>query len=540
MNLGILWTKMGVVFLKVYVEATGYSNLATECMVLVKSFYSEMEVQWGDQAEQSSLCIYSIDDHSFCLRIDQEEKHYIVCTGRLFERRLNDDLMNGDIQGQPENKYGRSITDFSMDKDIRYFIKVALYIRLSLILDKQLPWGILQGIRPVKLVFKLYRDIKIKQGEEPYEGYAFESTEGEILENLVRGYYVSSAMAKLAIEVAKQEAPFMPISVSEARKNCSVYISIPFCPTRCHYCSFPSNSIDVFQPQIRDYIHTLLKEWDETVAPLLRRRKISCLYIGGGTPTSLIREDLEYLLQALRGKIDFTTIREITVEAGRPDTITKDKLMVLKELGVHRISINPQTMHQATLKRIGRDHTVEALIIAKQMAESVGFNRVNMDLILGLPNENLEMVIETLKRVAELNPSEVTVHTLAIKRSSEVHEHKEQYRLPSEKETNAMVEWTMDYLINEQGYKPYYLYRQKNMVVSHENIGYFKGTSPCIYNIEIMEEVVPIIAIGAGAISKEINEVGNPVRSENIKNVKLYMDRIDEMIERKKDVFKLG
>jgi len=415
-----------------------------------------------------------------------------------------------------------------LQRDIRYFIKIALYTELVKMHGKSLPWGILQGIRPIKLVYKVYHWLKTEEEQ------SLRSLKEQIVNQMIMEYFVSSQMAELAFSVALNEESYLPKTVEAARKKFSIYISIPFCPTRCHYCSFPSNTLEHLTVTVRDYLDALLEEWDAIIPSLLKDRSVSCLYIGGGTPTSLTSQELDFLLGSISQRIDLSLFEEITCEAGRPDTIDKEKLLVLKKYGVHRISINPQTMHQKTLDVIGRKHSIDAILQAYELAMDVGLTRINMDLILGLPNENIDDIMNTVKSVCDLNPEEITIHTLAIKRSSSINEHREDYRLPTETETNTMVEWSIDYMRNVRGYEPYYLYRQKNMVVSHENIGYFKGSLPCIYNIEIMEEVIPIIAFGAGAITKEIDILGNPVRCENVKNVEIYIQRLDEMIQRKK------
>jgi oxygen-independent coproporphyrinogen-3 oxidase len=228
-------------------------------------------------------------------------------------------------------------------------------------------------------------------------------------------------------------------------------------------------------------------------------------------------------------------MKELTVEAGRPDTITREKLDMLKSLSVDRISINPQTFKQETLDLIGRKHLASQVVNCYKIAKEAGFEQINMDLIIGLPGETLEDVDNTFKQLMDLNPSDVTVHTLAVKRSSAIHENKDRYPLPSDRETLEQLDVARTGLMS-QGYKPYYLYRQKNMVGSYENVGYYKGDVPCIYNIEIMEEIVNIIAFGAGAITKMIGKDGKVTRVENVKNADQYMKRIDEMIKRKVDL----
>jgi len=496
----------------IYIEPTIFNNLPSECLVMVKSFYPTYDIELR---EVSTLCFISVDtvlEDSFFVRIHGRCVRFNIREGFLYN-------------------FQESIKPISLlplQKDIRYFIKIAIYTELVKLHGKSLPWGILQGIRPVKLVYKIYHWLKNDEKQ------TLSVLKEPIVKQMILEYFVSQEMAELAFSVALNEEVYLPKSIEIAREKFSIYISIPFCPTRCHYCSFPSNTLEHLSVTVMDYLDALLKEWDAIIPSLLKERSASCLYIGGGTPTTLTHEELDYLLGSISQRIDLSLFEEITCEAGRPDTIDREKLLVLKKYGVHRISINPQTMHQKTLNVIGRKHSIDEILGAYQLAMEVGLTRVNMDLILGLPNETIEDIMYTVKAVCDLNPEEVTIHTLAIKRSSSINEHREDYRLPTETETNAMVEWTIDYMRNVRGYQPYYLYRQKNMVVSHENIGYFKGKLPCIYNIEIMEEVIPIVAFGAGAITKEIDLQGNPSRCENVKNVEIYIERIDEMIQRKK------
>jgi coproporphyrinogen dehydrogenase HemZ len=509
-------------------DKTEFLNLQAECVVLIKGYYPHVDVEYHSERESCQIWIELIDRNHFSISINDELRQFVIKTGQLY-----------DVTSSP-----LVFSKISLSKDLRYFVKVGLNLFLESKHHKKMPWGILQGIRPIKLVHKIYKELQHElQHELEHEVMEAKTTllasAEPIIQRLCQEYYVNEAMAKFAVEVAVNEAEYRPQSIKEAQKQCSIYISIPFCPTRCHYCSFPSNVIEQFHHTLYDYIDTVIYEWDCIMKPLLKSRSVSCLYIGGGTPTVFSSEELTYLLSELAKRIDFSLFKEITLEAGRPDTITLEKLRVIQSFGIHRISINPQTMNQKTLDTIGRKHTIQHVYTAYQLAEEIGIKRINMDVILGLPDETLEDVEHTLRAIGELNPMEITVHTLAIKRSSKVNEQLDHYHLPTEQETNRMVEWSMNYLKSEKGYKPYYLYRQKNMVASHENVGYFKGDKPCIYNIEIMEEVMPIVALGAGAISKEIDDHGNPIRCENVKNVEIYMERIEEMILRKKEVFKV-
>ena len=268
-------------------------------------------------------------------------------------------------------------------------------------------------------------------------------------------------------------------------------------------------------------------------------KEIETLYIGGGTPTALEADQLDTLINALFKELDLTNIKEFTVEAGRPDTITKEKLKVMKKHNVTRISINPQTMNDETLVKIGRDHNVNDIVNCFRLARSLGFDNINMDIILGLVDENLDMVRNTLEKIKELNPESLTVHTLAIKRASTLKENLDKYELTRYEEMIKMIELSMEYA-KDMGLNPYYMYRQKHMLGNLENIGYAKEGFECIYNIQIMEEKQSNLAIGAGAISKYVYVDEDRIeRTDNVKNVELYIERIEEMIERKvKEVYK--
>ena len=487
-----------------FITKTKYNNLSHECMVLIKAFYDTYAWTFTEEIVNADVVINLVEDHFFVELLHHERIRF-----------SNDD----------------------MDKDLRHDLKRILYKELKKATQKSLPWGLLQGIRPTKLVFKIYKELKEADHKDQLNGLIFANDlirySKAIKDRLINKYFLSAEMADLAMIVAINEEDYIPKTVEEACHSFSVYISIPFCPTRCHYCSFPSHSMNKWETHMEDYLKALKKEWNSIIPELLKHKKISTVYVGGGTPTSFNSGELRELLSLIHETLPMDEVKELTVEAGRPDTITEDKLKVLKEFRVNRISINPQTMHQKTLDTIGRKHSVKQLIEAYNLSKSMGFDRVNMDLIIGLPNESLEDVKETINQVIELNPSEITVHTLAIKRSSIILENIEDYKLPNDQETKDMLDITRKELI-EDGYKPYYLYRQKNMVGSYENVGYYKSVEPCIYNIEIMEEVRPIIAFGAGGITKIIMDNGKLNRVENVKNVKDYINRIDTMIERKR------
>ena len=309
-------------------------------------------------------------------------------------------------------------------------------------------------------------------------------------------------------------------------------MGIPFCPTTCLYCSFTSYPISLWKDRMDSYLEALYREMDY-VAQVMRGRTLDTVYFGGGTPTSLKASQLDALITRLKETFPFDQVKEFTVEAGRPDSITEEKFAVLKKHGVTRISINPQTMNQKTMDLIGRRHTVEMVEESFHMARRMGFDNINMDLILGLPGEDLEDVRRTLARVKALGPDSLTVHSLAIKRAARLNMFKEQYEELAITNTQEMIELTAA-CAREMGLLPYYMYRQKNMAGNFENVGYAAPGKACIYNILIMEEQQTIAACGAGTTTKVYFPAENRLeRAENVKNVEQYIDRLDEMMERK-------
>ncbi len=313
-----------------------------------------------------------------------------------------------------------------------------------------------------------------------------------------------------------------------------MYIGIPFCPTTCLYCSFTSFPISQWkEPQV--YLDALFHEMKAT-AERMKGKVLDTVYFGGGTPTSLKADSLDWLLSKLEDIFDLSNVRELTVEAGRPDSITREKLAVLKKHGVTRISINPQTMNQRTLDFIGRRHTVEQVKECFYMARQMGFDNINMDLIVGLPEEGMEDVRHTMEEIFSLNPDSITVHSLAVKRAARLNTMKEIYKNLKITNTQEMIDLTAEYAVR-MGMEPYYLYRQKNMAGNFENVGYAKEGKACLYNILIMEEKQTIVACGAGSTSKRVYPNGRIERCENVKEVALYIEKIDEMIERKRKLF---
>ncbi len=406
-----------------------------------------------------------------------------------------------------------------VDYDNRFETKNKIKRRLYLLLmertGKQLPWGTLTGIRPTKIALT-----KLEQGE----------AENEIRREMKETYYTGNEKINLSIEIAQKERELL--SGIDYRDGYSLYVGIPFCPTTCLYCSFTSYPIGRWQGKMDQYFEALFKELDY-VAEKKRGCRLETIYFGGGTPTSLSPEDLDRLITKIENTFDLSHVQEFTVEAGRPDSITREKLQVLRDHGITRISINPQTMKQETLDLIGRRHTVEDVKERFAMARELGFDNINMDLIVGLPEENIEDVQATMEAVKALAPDSITVHSLAIKRAARLNTMKEVYKDLKITNTQEMIDLTAKYA-RELGLEPYYLYRQKNMAGNFENVGYASPGKACIYNILIMEEKQTIIACGAGTTTKRLFPEENRIeRAENVKNVEQYIERIDEMIARK-------
>lgn len=397
-------------------------------------------------------------------------------------------------------------------------LKHLIYSVLSEYTGKVLPWGNLTGIRPTKIAYGL-----LEEGKK----------DEEIISYLENVYDCSKEKAQLSIDIANRERKLL--STLHYENGYSLYLGIPFCPTTCLYCSFTSYPIGLWKKRVDEYLTAMEKEIDY-VSEVYKNKILDTVYIGGGTPTTLEPDELRRLLSYLKAKFDFSTVQEFTVEAGRADSITKEKLEVLKEFGVTRISVNPQTMKDETLKIIGRRHTVEQVKEAFKLAKEVGFPNINMDLILGLPGETKEDVAHTMEEVKKLGPDSLTVHSLAIKRASKLNQWIEEHGI----ETLRNTEETMEIAAKgaaEMNMKPYYLYRQKNMSGNLENVGYATEGNFGIYNILIMEEKQTIVAIGAGTISKRVYPDGRIERCDNVKDVALYIEKIDEMIERKRKLY---
>ena len=407
------------------------------------------------------------------------------------------------------------LSDHSATKNV---VKKMFYQMLMERTGTRLPWGSLTGIRPTK--------IALTRLEEGWSG-------DDIRSFMKETYMASDEKINLSLEIAAREKKLLePL---DYERGYSLYVGIPFCPTTCLYCSFTSYPISKWTGRTGLYLEALFKELEYT-AGKMKGRPLDTIYFGGGTPTSLPAEDIHAILCKLEDLFDTAHALEFTVEAGRPDSITEEKLQVLRDHGITRISINPQTMNQKTLDLIGRRHTVEMVKERFWMAREMGFDNINMDLIMGLPEEDMDDVRHTLHEVKKLAPDSLTVHSLAIKRAARLNMFKEQYGDLKISNTPEMIDLSAA-CAREMGMEPYYLYRQKNMAGNFENVGYSLPGKACIYNILIMEEMQTIAACGAGTTTKVVFPSENRrERCENVKEVEQYISRIDEMIGRKEEI----
>lgn len=459
---------------------------------ITKAFFPNAEIKQCVDAEQEPLVRIELDDGS-CFLLDAKE---------FEENQKKEDA-----------------------QEKKKIVTKMVYRFLSEKTGQEMAWGMLTGVRPTKLAMH-----QMENGMNEAQAKAF----------LQEVYCVSEKKARLAVDIACREKALL--SKLDYLNGFSLYVGIPFCPSICSYCSFSSSPIDVWSPRMDDYLKALCIELHH-IAKETEGKTLNTIYIGGGTPTTLTAKQLEKLLNVVdelflneeRG----AELLEYTVEAGRPDSITKEKLEVICSHPVTRISVNPQTMQQKTLDLVGRKHSVQAVKDIFHLARELGFDNINMDLIAGLPGENAEDMRDTLRQIEELSPDSLTVHSLAIKRAARMAQEQPVRDLHTE--ITEMVEDAAK-TAEKLGLVPYYLYRQKNIAGNFENVGYAKADKAGIYNILIMEEKQTIYAAGAGATTKivlsekiktENGKETNLIRIENVKNIEEYIARIDEMIKRK-------
>jgi len=453
------------------------------------------------------------------------------------------------------------------DKSI---VKAYLYRILEEKCGRSLPWGDLTGIRPVSLSGKLLEELE--ELTEPEENQEKTEEEERFYTALKDEYCLEGEKAELLHFLAIRERKILQRAEEKSgvkiKDGFSIYIHIPFCPSKCAYCSFLSSPIGPFSDCIPEYLDKISEELDFALYEMGEKRgkTLQSIYIGGGTPTALPPKELEALLLLVEKKLlssPFSKVLEYTVEAGRPDSLTENKLALLKAHSVDRISINPQTFRQETLDLIGRKHSVESVVERFYEARALDFDNINMDLILGLPSERLSDVEESLRRIHALSPDNLTVHSLAVKRAAKLKTEENKYRgayqagasseefplereftlsyIPSwkKRESRSEMEWMMLSAMQtaeELSLFPYYLYRQKNMAGNLENIGFSKEGKECLYNIFMMEEKHTVFGVGAGSSSKILFGNGRLERVDNGKDFRSYMEHFAEYQEKKRRV----
>jgi oxygen-independent coproporphyrinogen III oxidase len=467
--------------------------------------------------EETELFYHSEDDTdlkiNIVLNIDLNEVKVEATLGDHEGRYYTSNIRKELVQTDNEKEQWRQIKNTALSA---YLTLLQDYTGITQ------KWGILTGIRPTKLLHK-----KVQ------EGISQQAAHQELKEN----YLISDEKINLMQTIVDRQLAVVP-DLYNLRNEVSIYIGIPFCPTKCAYCTFPAYAINGRQGSVDSFLGGLHYEMRKTGQWLKEKGiKITTVYYGGGTPTSISAEEMDMLYEEMYQSFpDVENIREITVEAGRPDTITPEKLMVLKKWNIDRISVNPQSYIQETLKAIGRHHTVEETVEKFQLARQMDMNNINMDLIIGLPGEGVEEFTHTLNETEKLMPESLTVHTLSFKRASEMTQNKQKYRVAGRDEVEKMMELAEEWT-DKHGYHPYYLYRQKNILGNLENVGYSLPNQDSIYNIMIMEEVQTIIGLGCGAASKFIHpKTGKIQQFSNPKDPKTYNESFEDYTKKKLDI----
>ncbi len=404
------------------------------------------------------------------------------------------------------------------EKETELAVATALFKCLTKLTGYFPKWGLLTGVRPAKLFAKLCNDL----GEEQAEEY------------FLNKLFVSREKISLCKESHITEEKIISLNSGD---SFSLYVSVPFCPTRCSYCSFVSHSVEKAGKLIEQYVPLLCKEIKETAKYAKQNNlKLKTIYIGGGTPTTLSAQQLSEVIKCIKESFDLSFLLEFTVEAGRPDTVTAEKLQVLKDHGVSRISINPQTLNDEVLKVIGRAHTKEQFINAFNLTREIGFNNINTDLIAGLPSDSYESFLNTLNEILKLSPESVTVHSLSFKRSSELSQNSDKEVAKTFDEVDGFVSLARNQL-SKNGILPYYMYRQSKTVGNLENVGYSKAGYECLYNVYIMDETHTILGCGASAVTKLRQPNGNYIeRIFNYKYPYEYINNFNEILNRKNGI----
>ncbi|MGM9988920.1 MAG: coproporphyrinogen III oxidase [Bacillaceae bacterium] len=488
--------------MKIAVTGTKEERFIRPIQLIGNLFFEECNVFYDVEKE-----------HDWTLHLSIQEDHQFTIEGQL--------------QGKEETPYTYTASkeklatqsekeQFKQLKRLLSYVILHLFSEATGMVQK---WGVLTGIRPTKLVHK-----------KRQEGLSKE----EIHTILQDEYVICDEKIELMQRIVDRQLAVVP-DLYDLKHEVSIYIGIPFCPTKCAYCTFPAYAINGRQGSVNAFLEGLHYEIQQ-VGALLKEMGIgiTTIYYGGGTPTSITAEEMDSLYEEMyRSFPNVDKVREVTVEAGRPDTITKEKIDVLKKWNIDRISINPQSYNQATLKAIGRHHTVEETIEKFHLAREMGMNNINMDLIIGLPGEGVDIFQETLDETKKLMPESLTVHTLSFKRASQMTQNKNRYKVADRDEVEEMMNMTTSWT-EANGYTPYYLYRQKNILGNLENVGYSLPNQESIYNIMIMEEMQTIIGLGCGASSKFVDpKTGVITRYANPKEPKAYNESYEAYTKEK-------
>lgn len=489
-----------VMTLRIYIEGLQDERFQRPLEHIANLFFEESEVALGEEAPA---------DLAIVLGYEREENG-VKASGAIKDT---------DITAEYAKNIDPKLTEKEAFKQVKNTVS---YVFLSMLQEHTgiiQKWGILTGVRPTKPLHK-----KLESGMPKEEAHA----------ELKRDYLIHDEKIELMQNIIDRQLKAVP-DLYELGQEVSIYIGIPFCPTKCAYCTFPAYAIRGQAGRVGSFLWGLHYEMQK-IGEWLKENDVSIttVYFGGGTPTSITAEEMDLLYEEMhRSFPDVKNIREVTVEAGRPDTITEEKLAVLKKWNIDRISINPQSYENETLKAIGRHHTVEETIEKYHLSRNAGMSNINMDLIIGLPGEGVKEFRHSLSETEKLMPESLTVHTLSFKRASEMTKNRHKYKVADREEIVAMmddaVSWT-----KQHGYHPYYLYRQKNILGNLENIGYSLPGQESIYNIMIMEEKQTIIGIGRGVMSKFVDpRSGKITHFSNPKDPKTYNDRFEHYTNEK-------
>ncbi|TYR79014.1 coproporphyrinogen III oxidase [Priestia megaterium] len=489
--------------MKIYVKGLEDDRFQRPLQLIADLFFEESDVSF--QANQEANVWIDLN-----VTINDDISASATLVDRAAEQTYTQQL------SKPLKLYKTEKEKFKQVKNVVLRVYLSVLQDYTNILQK---WGILTGIRPTKLLHMKLQDGKTKE---------------EAHQELKEQYLITEDKIDLMQEIVDRQLAVVP-DLHELANEVSIYIGIPFCPTKCAYCTFPAYAINGRQGSVNSFLGGLHYEMRK-IGQWLKDNKINIttVYYGGGTPTSITAEEMDMLYEEMYESFpNVKDIREITVEAGRPDTITPEKLAVLKKWNIDRISVNPQSYIQETLKAIGRHHTVEETIEKFHLSRKMDMNNINMDLIIGLPNEGVEEFQHTLNESKKLLPESLTVHTLSFKRASEMTQNKRKYKVADRYEISKMMDMATEWT-KENGYKSYYLYRQKNILGNLENVGYAFPGQESIYNIMIMEEKQTIIGLGCGASSKFVHpKTGMITRFANPKDPKSYNDGFEHYTEEK-------